>query len=372
MSKGNKSRPKNRKRLPNAKRPAEKSKNRVLETKCTNENDNKTIKSVASPTTPVCLVDDLQLNSNTIENWPTTYLENGDFFVETIRSAATSELQRTGTVSDTDRGSEAVSDEFRHYDVLDELLCEQVDPTFSLVPTPKSRAASVMVTKSANNSFDWEASDKEKIQASWSEVVLETQSKLYSAYAKIYAGFWTGVVQFSLRTSLWTNKLQNTPRYSRSHPYNALFIFSFTATFAPVAIVFVSVMSIISIFLLLFYVGVFLSVSAVAAMLVVPLMGLSLSFAATVMICGFFSNAFFRLAQVIYGSYSAYSKRSLRLAADQIPPSVGTMETTGESRSEAMLSKIPKFPRKKVSSPLRPIVISGAEVPNRNIDLQVA
>ncbi|SCU78581.1 LAFA_0A07316g1_1 [Lachancea sp. 'fantastica'] len=394
MPKGNRNKPKHKKQS-SAKKLAENSKNRVLASKSTNVNGTTKLKILASPTTPVFQPDGSSIQHSELnENWPTSFLENGDFCVETIRSAAMSEVQNTRQGSDMDESSLEVSDGFRHYDVLDELLCEQVDPNFNLVPTAAAAAATTSATRSVHNSFDWEASDEEKIQPSWSEVVLDTQSKLYSAYAKLYTGFWTLVVHASLLGSALANKLQHlitepandpelksnrklrdltrkqqlkliagvTFNYARDHPYNALFILTFAATFSPVAIIFISIMSMFSILLSLFYVIVFLSVTALVTILIVPLMVLSLSFAAGVMVCGFFSNAFFRFAQVVYQSYAVYSSKPLRLAADQIPPSVGTVEK-GRSRRQDMFSKISKLSRKEGSDTSQPIEIRGAEVP---------
>ncbi|CEP61306.1 Ldo16p LALA0_S02e11452g [Lachancea lanzarotensis] len=396
MQNGNRSKGKQKKQ-----KGVKKSKNRVLASKSSNVNGTSELRILASPSTPIVHPQFVEqgLRPDVDENWPTAYLENGDFFVETIRSAAMSEMQNTRPGSDReDKSSLEVSEEFRHYDVLDELLCEQVDPNFNLVPTAQNFTA----TRSVHNSFDWEASDEEKIQPSWSEVVLDTQSKLYSTYAKLYSGFWTLVVHISVRGSAVATKLQhlmtetaNDPKleskklqhlsrkqhlkliarvcfnYAQDHPYNALFILTFAATFSPVVIVCVTLMSIFSILLSLFYVTVFLSVSAFVTVLIAPLMLLSLSFAAGVMICGFFSNLFFRFAQLIYGSYAAYSPKPLRLAADQIPPSVGSVEKSG-SRSQDMFTKITTLARKKSSGTNQPIVIRGEEVPNQNLDIKVA
>ncbi|SCV05075.1 LANO_0G17920g1_1 [Lachancea nothofagi CBS 11611] len=400
MSKGPKSRPKHRKKTKDAIKQREQPKSRVLTRKSTNENDNGNRRVAQEPTTPRATYEEFLLRTDAIENWPTTYLENGDFFVETIRSAASETDLGGGSPSDNDQNSCSVSDEFRHYDVLDELLCEQVDPAFSLVPTPNSRAASVLVAKTANNSFDWEISDESNDSLSWSELVLDAQARIQTVHAKFYTGFWTGVVNIGLQASAWTEKLyeliikageeqsletnknykrtkkqrlrllvSRTFKYSQAHPYSALFIFSFSATFAPVLIVFITIMSIFSLLMSLFYLGIFLSVSAVASVLILPLMGMSMFFASGVVVCGFFSNIFFRLAQFVYGSSTVYTNKSLRSVADQIPPSVGFAESTGGGRNTTLVSKFSNYYKRQDLGPPEPILISGADIPVKSLGI---
>lgn len=78
------------------------------------------------PTTP--LISGSPFNSFVSENWPTAYLENGGFFVDSIRSAASGSY-KGGSIFEVQGLLLEENEQFHHYDVLDELLCEQVDPS---------------------------------------------------------------------------------------------------------------------------------------------------------------------------------------------------------------------------------------------------
>ncbi|SCU89294.1 LAMI_0D13036g1_1 [Lachancea mirantina] len=154
-----------------------------------------------------------------------------------------------------------------------------------------------------------------------------------------------------------------------NHPIQASFLLLLTFSLPPPLLIFFITMSAASIVLSVFYIAVLFAVGAAASALIVPFMGLSLFFGSGVMICGFFSNGFFKLARATYQLSIAYTQHFLRSFADQIPPSVGVAETP-----------MPKFgPLSKFFSsytdngakmiPGRPVFLTGASIPDQQLGL---
>ncbi|SCU89954.1 LADA_0F00793g1_1 [Lachancea dasiensis] len=195
MSKGSMSRLKNRKRQTEPKRLRVEPKRGVLANKSTNESTSPGRDCARTPTTAALPQEVALVKAEAAENWPITYLENGDFFVETICSAAIGDFQESGPFGDTsNREINKSGEEFHHYDVLDELLCEQVDPAVSLVPTPRSKEASALLARTTNHSFDWDASGKEKPTITWTNTIQNFRSRLEAPYSRLTSGYWNGKI----------------------------------------------------------------------------------------------------------------------------------------------------------------------------------
>lgn len=91
---------------------------------------------------------------------------------------------------------------------------------------------------------------------------------------------------------------------------------------------------------------------------------MSLIFAGGVVICGFFSNMFFKMAQYIYDRFVLYMQELLRNLADQVPPSVGVTEHTEQNKNWS--SNFTDLFRTKQNGQRDPTVVtSGLNIPEQ-------
>ncbi|CUS20886.1 LAQU0S02e00606g1_1 [Lachancea quebecensis] len=176
----------------------------VLSTKSTNKTDSSNNAKVSEPTTP--FDESFPSTVLTSENWPAAYLGNGDVLVDAIRSAA-SEMEKMHHPSDIESFELDADNQFHHYDVLDELLCEQVDPSLSVVPTPNSKATSNLPAKTASTSLEWDPVNS-STTIKWPLRVFEQNSWLEGIMSKISAFFSQTTFRLEANVSHWSGKLQ--------------------------------------------------------------------------------------------------------------------------------------------------------------------
>lgn len=170
-------------------------------------------------------------------------------------------------------------------------------------------------------------------------------------------------VGFQMR-DWFVSKVTEFFEFSKQHPYKSLFVVSFTVSFSVPILVFITIMSLISMVLFFFYLGAFFAVGAIASIFIIPLMIVSLIFAGGVVICGFFSNMFFKMAQYIYDRFVLYMQELLRNLADQVPPSVGVTEHTEQNKNWS--SNFTDLFRTKQNDQRDPTVVtSGLNIPEQ-------
>lgn len=176
----------------------------VLSTKSTNKTDDLNNARVSKPTTPID--ESCPSTALTSENWPAAYLGNGDVLVDAIRSAA-SELEKTHLPSDIESFEMDADSQFHHYDVLDELLCEQVDPSLSVVPTPNSKDQGRLRTKTANTTLEWDPANSSK-NIKWPLTAFEQHSWFKGLASRLCATFPHTTIRLEANVSHWSGKLQ--------------------------------------------------------------------------------------------------------------------------------------------------------------------